>query len=78
MDKDLQELIEISRYYGKDPRYVIAGGGNTSMKTPENIWVKRPGGGIPAEYYESLLGLCAKIYIGKDTQIRKEDIKCLG
>jgi len=42
--------------------------------TTDNIWVKRPGGGIPAEYYESLLGLCAKIDIDKNTQIRKDDI----
>ena len=42
--------------------------------TKENIWVKRPGGGIPAEYYESLLGLYAKIDIDKDTQIRSDII----
>ena len=42
--------------------------------TKDNIWVKRPGGGIPAEYYESLLGLCAKIDIDKNTQIRKDEI----
>ena len=28
--KELDELIAISRQYGADPRYVIAGGGNTS------------------------------------------------
>ena len=43
MKKDLQELIEISRFYGKDTRYVIAGGGNTSMKTQDRIWVKASG-----------------------------------
>jgi len=42
--------------------------------TKDNIWVKRPGGGIPAEYYESLLGLYAKIDIDKDTQIRSDII----
>ena len=43
MQKDLQELIDISRFYGKDKRYVIAGGGNTSMKTQDRLWVKASG-----------------------------------
>ena len=28
----IESLIAISRKYGSDPRYVIAGGGNTSYK----------------------------------------------
>ncbi len=43
MQKDLRELIEISRFYGKNTRYIIAGGGNTSMKTRDRIWVKASG-----------------------------------
>ncbi len=43
MQEDLKDLIEISRYYGKNKRAVIAGGGNTSMKTPEKLWVKASG-----------------------------------
>ena len=43
MKQDLKDLIEISRYYGKDKRAVIAGGGNTSMKTTERLWVKASG-----------------------------------
>jgi rhamnose utilization protein RhaD (predicted bifunctional aldolase and dehydrogenase)/NAD(P)-dependent dehydrogenase (short-subunit alcohol dehydrogenase family) len=43
MQEDLQELIQISRFYGQDKRYVIAGGGNTSMKTPDRIWIKASG-----------------------------------
>jgi len=43
MNKDIQELIDISRYYGKDTRYVIAGGGNTSMKMKDKLWVKASG-----------------------------------
>ena len=43
MQSDLQQLVEISRYYGKDKRYVIAGGGNTSLKTGDRIWVKASG-----------------------------------
>jgi rhamnose utilization protein RhaD (predicted bifunctional aldolase and dehydrogenase) len=40
---DLQQLIEISRHYGDNPDYVIAGGGNTSFKNDERIWIKASG-----------------------------------
>ena len=43
MQEDLQELVKISRFYGQDKRYVIAGGGNTSMKTADRIWIKASG-----------------------------------
>ena len=39
----IEELIEISHYYGKDSRYVIGGGGNTSFKTADKLWVKASG-----------------------------------
>ncbi len=41
--KELQQLIDISQHYGRDSRYVIAGGGNTSYKNAEKIWVKASG-----------------------------------
>ena len=37
--KEIEELIEISRKYGKDSRYVIAGGGNTSYKNAGTLRV---------------------------------------
>jgi len=40
---EIDRLIEISRKYGADPRYVIAGGGNTSFKTADRLWVKASG-----------------------------------
>lgn len=43
MQSDLQQLVEISQFYGKDKQYVIAGGGNTSMKTADKIWIKASG-----------------------------------
>lgn len=39
----LQELVEISRFYGNDPEFVLAGGGNTSFKTADRLWVKSSG-----------------------------------
>ena len=41
--KELEALIEISRQYGADPRFVIAGGGNTSYKDDARLWVKASG-----------------------------------
>ena len=39
----LENLIKISQFYGKNPEMVIAGGGNTSFKNVDNIWVKASG-----------------------------------
>ena len=41
--KEIDALVAISRKYGSDPRYVIAGGGNTSYKTADRLWVKASG-----------------------------------
>jgi rhamnose utilization protein RhaD (predicted bifunctional aldolase and dehydrogenase) len=39
----LDKLITISNAYGAEPEYVIAGGGNTSWKTDEYMYVKGSG-----------------------------------
>ena len=41
--KAIEQLVEISRRYGADSRYVIAGGGNTSCKDDRHLWVKASG-----------------------------------
>jgi N-acetylneuraminate synthase len=41
--------------------------------TSDNIWVKRPGGGIPAAEYESILGRVATCDIPKDVQLKESD-----
>ncbi|VAW23117.1 3-oxoacyl-[acyl-carrier protein] reductase [hydrothermal vent metagenome] len=43
MKEMIRELIGISRYYGQQSQYVIAGGGNTSFKDKDKIWVKSSG-----------------------------------
>ena len=43
MQEQIKQLIEISRKYGSDKRYVIAGGGNTSFKNDDFLWVKASG-----------------------------------
>jgi NAD(P)-dependent dehydrogenase (short-subunit alcohol dehydrogenase family)/rhamnose utilization protein RhaD (predicted bifunctional aldolase and dehydrogenase) len=39
----IDKLVEVSRKYGGDDRFVIAGGGNTSFKTEDRLWVKASG-----------------------------------
>ena len=39
----LTELIDISRHYGRNPDYVLAGGGNTSFKDEELLYIKASG-----------------------------------
>ena len=43
IEKYIKQLVEVSRKYGSDSRYVIAGGGNTSYKNDKKIWVKASG-----------------------------------
>ncbi len=40
---EIQSLIQISQFYGKNKSFVIAGGGNTSYKTDDKLWVKASG-----------------------------------
>lgn len=43
MKKEISELIEISRFYGKQKEFVIGGGGNISYKDDKYLWVKASG-----------------------------------
>lgn len=43
MVSHLQHLIKISRHYGGNERFVIAGGGNTSLKTRDRLFIKASG-----------------------------------
>ncbi|MCL1993207.1 MAG: class II aldolase/adducin family protein [Spirochaetes bacterium] len=42
----VEELAEISRHYGADSDYVIAGGGNTSFKDGDTMYVKASGAAL--------------------------------
>lgn len=41
--KEMQELINISLFYGADREYVVASLGNTSYKNKERLWIKASG-----------------------------------
>ncbi len=79
---NLQQLIEISRHYGDDPAYVIAGGGNTSYKDEKRIWVKASGiplAGIGESGFVCLsrekLGEIEVNQYSEDPVLREEEVK---
>ncbi|HKI88644.1 MAG TPA: SDR family NAD(P)-dependent oxidoreductase [Draconibacterium sp.] len=43
MRQEIEELIDVSRWYGQKKEYVIAGGGNTSFKDENQLWIKASG-----------------------------------
>lgn len=79
---EIQELIEISRHYGNDPAYVIAGGGNTSFKDDKRIWIKASGiplAGIGEDGFVCLsrekLGIIERNTYSNDAVQREEQVK---
>ena len=57
MKPEIKELIEISKYYGSNKEYVIAGGGNTSFKDDETIWIKASGQSLAELTEDGLVAL---------------------
>lgn len=43
MKQEINDLIEISNFFGRDKSFVIAGGGNTSWKDEKTLWIKASG-----------------------------------
>ncbi|MDR1864363.1 MAG: SDR family NAD(P)-dependent oxidoreductase [Bacteroidales bacterium] len=80
--KEIQELIEISRFYGKNSDYVIAGGGNTSFKTDRLLWVKASGttlgtiteAGFAVLDREKLKHIAGKTY-SHHSDLREQEVK---
>jgi len=42
----IEDLIEVSRFYGGNPEYTLAGGGNTSFKNDDYLFVKASGSSL--------------------------------
>ena len=57
MKPEINELIEISKFYGSNKEYVIAGGGNTSFKDDETIWIKASGQSLAELTEDGLVAL---------------------
>lgn len=82
MKPELSELIEISRFYGSGKDYVVAGGGNTSFKDENYLWIKASGFSLETLSVEGLVKLDRKkleIISGKkysdDPLAREEEVK---
>ncbi len=80
--REIQDLISISQFYGKDNRFVIAGGGNTSYKNDEKIWVKASGSSLAtitedgfAVLDRSLLNPMSEKIYSSDPAVREEQVK---
>ena len=80
--KEMEELIAVSRKYGRDNRYVIAGGGNTSFKNDETLWVKASGyplSTITEEGFAALdrrkLAVVSEKTYSSDVATREEEVK---
>ena len=78
----LQDLVQISQFYGSDSRYVIAGGGNTSYKNGEKLWVKASGyslAGITEDGFavldRSKLSVISEKSYPADPALREEAVK---
>ena len=57
MKPEINELIEISKFYGANKEYVIAGGGNTSFKDEQTIWIKASGQSLAELTEDGLVAL---------------------
>ncbi len=82
MKPEIKELIEISKYYGMNKDYVIAGGGNTSFKDEETIWIKASGQSLADMTEEGLVALSReKLQVissntySDDPSLREEQVK---
>ena len=80
----LEQLIEISRHYGENSDYVIAGGGNTSYKDKDVLWIKGSGiplAGIDEDGFVSLsrqkLAEIELATFSEDTSVREEEVKAM-
>jgi rhamnose utilization protein RhaD (predicted bifunctional aldolase and dehydrogenase)/NAD(P)-dependent dehydrogenase (short-subunit alcohol dehydrogenase family) len=78
----IEKLVELSRFYGSDKEYVIAGGGNTSYKDDTTIWIKASGinlstitsDGFVVLWRKKLNEISVKKY-GKNPDEREKQVK---
>jgi rhamnose utilization protein RhaD (predicted bifunctional aldolase and dehydrogenase) len=82
MKPEINKLIEISKFYGANNEYVIAGGGNTSFKDEKTIWIKASGQSLAELTEEGLVALSReKLHVistgvySDDPSTREEQVK---
>jgi NAD(P)-dependent dehydrogenase (short-subunit alcohol dehydrogenase family)/rhamnose utilization protein RhaD (predicted bifunctional aldolase and dehydrogenase) len=82
MKPEIKDLIEISKFYGVKKEFVIAGGGNTSYKDENTIWIKASGQPLAELTEEGLVSLNReKLHVistnnySEDPAAREEQVK---
>lgn len=82
MKKALTDLIMISRQYGSNPEFVIAGGGNTSWKNRELLYIKASGISLATIGEEGFcildrarLAEITEMKLSGDPAVREEQVK---
>lgn len=60
----IADLVALSRKYGGDPTHIIAGGGNTSVKLGERLWIKASGHALATIGPEGFLELRMPAVLG--------------
>lgn len=82
MEKAIEALINVSQKYGRDSRYVIAGGGNTSYKDADRLWVKASGSSLATITEEGFavldrakLNVISERTYSNDSAQREEQVK---
>lgn len=82
METSIKDLIEISHFYGEQKDYVIAGGGNTSFKNEQYMYIKASGttlGNIAEEGFAMLdrekLNIISQKDYSSDSATREQQIK---
>jgi len=82
MKTEIRELLSISNHYGASNDYVIAGGGNTSYKDENTIWIKASGQSLADLTEDGLVAMSRerlhKISAGRysdDPSKREEEVK---
>jgi rhamnose utilization protein RhaD (predicted bifunctional aldolase and dehydrogenase)/NAD(P)-dependent dehydrogenase (short-subunit alcohol dehydrogenase family) len=82
MNDDLDRIVALSRYYGSDPDFVLAGGGNTSVKMGDTLYIKTSGISLADMTRDGFVALSrekvSKILVenySKDHLLREEQVK---
>jgi len=82
MSDDLEKIIALSRYYGSDPDFLLAGGGNTSIKTEDSLFIKASGFSLAdidkdgfVEMVRSKVSTILKKTYSRDPVEREEQVK---
>jgi len=81
-DDPLEVIVKLSRFYGSDPSIVLAGGGNTSCKIGDRLYVKGSGTSLAAmtrdgfvKMDRSKLGELAGATLDEDPNTREAQYK---